>query len=493
MTNSLHIKELFSQTAIYGVGILLNRSLSFLLLPIYTYFFSPAELGLYNLIQSIWLFVILIYVYGMETSFIKFFIDAKEKENKKEIYSTTFILIAATSIIFSLAIYLFSGNIVSLFSFEDSEKAKYLMQILSLLLFFDTLSRFPLLLLRAELNAKTYIFISFLSLVVNLLMNVVLIIFLKFNVEAILYSYIVSVIFTLIIGLIITKKFIGFNFSFKRAKELVLYGNKFIYMGLFLLLIDISDRFFLKYFFDESVVGIYSANYRLASIMSLCIAAFRFSWTPYFLSIAENPDNKEIVSKIFTYFVFAGLFLFLLFTFFTEPIVKISFGKYSVLDIKYQSGLSIIPIVLLAYFFSGLFANLNVAPFYADKTSRLLIVTVEGIIINIVLNFILIPGYKMSGAALATLITYAIMFLHIFFISQKIYKINYDWKKIFKISFIAVIIYIIYYFVKSFDISNTILISINIFLMLLFIFSVSSLKLIQISSVKILFKRAALK
>ena len=385
------VKELFSQTAIYGVGILLNRSLSFLLLPIYTYFFSPGELGLYNLIQSIWLFVILIYVYGMETSLIKFFIDAKDDENKKEIYSTTLILITVTSIIFSTLIYLFAGNIVSLFSFDDNEKAKFLLQILSLLLFFDTLSRFPLLLLRAELKARTYFNINLVSLFVNILLNIIFIVVLKLNIEAILYSYFISVIFTLIIGIIITRKFFGFAFSFKRAKELVLYGNKFIYMGLFLLLIEISDRFFLKYFFDESIVGIYSANYRLASVMSLCIAAFRFSWTPYFLSIGDNPDNKKIISDIFTYFVFAGLFLFLIFSFFTEPLVKISFGSYSILNVKYQIGLSIVPMVLLAYFFSGLFANLNVAPFYADKTSKLFIVNAEGFLLNIILNFILNP------------------------------------------------------------------------------------------------------
>ena len=484
------VKELFSQTAIYGVGILLNRSLSFLLLPVYTHFFSPGELGLYNLIQSIWLFVILIYVYGMETSLIKFFIDAKDSENKKEIYSTTLILITVTSIIFSVLIYLFAGNIVSVFSFDDKEKAKFLLQILSLLLFFDTLSRFPLLLLRAELKAKTYFYINLVSLIVNILLNIIFIAVLKLNIEAILYSYIISVVVTLIIGIIITRKFFGFAFSLKRAKELVLYGNKFIYMGLFLLLIDISDRFFLKYFFDESIVGIYSANYRLASVMSLCIAAFRFSWTPYFLSIGDNPDNKKIISDIFTYFVFAGLLLFLIFTFFTEPLVKITFGSYSILNVKYQIGLSIVPMVLLAYFFSGLFANLNVAPFYADKTSKLFIVTAEGFLLNIILNFILIPKFQMNGAALATLLTYAVMFLHVYYISQKIYKINYDWKKITKIIFITIIIFAVYYVLKSLDTNSTLLILISLILIILYISLLSILKIINLSSVKILFKRA---
>jgi O-antigen/teichoic acid export membrane protein len=490
---SSHIKELLSQTAIYGVGILLNRSLSFFLLPLYTQFFSPGELGLYNLIQSIWLFIILIYVYGLETSFIKSFIDEKDSLKRKEIYSTTFILITTTSIFFSILIYLFAGNITALFSFDDKAKAEYLIKILSLLLFFDTLSRFPLLLLRAELKAKTYFFLTLISLIVNLSLNVIFIVFMKLNIEAILYSYIISVIFVLVIGIIITKKYIGWNFSVKRAKDLVVYGNKFIYMGLFLILIDISDRFFLKYFFDESIVGIYSANYRLASVMSLSIAAFRFSWTPYFLNIADNPDNKKIIANIFIYFVFAGLSLFLIFSFFTEPIVKMSFSGYNLLNIKYQIGLSIVPIVLLAYFFSGLFANLNVAPFYANKTSKLLLVTVEGFIINIILNFILIPKYQMTGAALATLITYASMFVHIYFISQKVYKIYYDWKKIGTMTLSAILIFLIFYIIKLTLLNNTLQILINIVLIAIFFTILSSLKIINLSNVKILFKKTDIK
>jgi len=169
--------------------------------------------------------------------------------------------------------------------------------------------------------------------------------------------------------------------------------------------------------------------------------------------------------------------------------VKITFGSYSILNVKYQIGLSIVPMVLLAYFFSGLFANLNVAPFYADKTSKLFIVTAEGFLLNIILNFILIPKFQMNGAALATLLTYSVMFLHVYYISQKIYKINYDWKKITKIIFITIIIFAVYYVLKSLDTNSTLLILISLILIILYISLLSILKIINLSSVKILFKR----
>lgn len=485
-----HIKELFSHTAIYGVGIMLNKILSFLLIPIYTYYFSPPDLGLYNLIQSLWLFIILIYVYGMETSFIKFFIDAKEDSIKTEIYSTTLILITLTSLTFSIIIYLFSGTISGTIGFENPEKGKYLIKILSILLFFDTISRFPLLLLRAELKAKTYFYLSVSSLFINLMLNILFIIVFKFNVEAILYSYIISVIYTLLAGLTITKKFLSLKFSFKEAKELLIYGNKFIYFGLFLLLIDVSDRFFLKYYFDESIVGIYSASYRLGTVMSLSIAAFRFSWTPYFLNISENPDNKKIISDTFTYFIFAGLFLFLFFAFFTEPAVRLSVGGFSLLDSKYYGGLVIIPIILLSYFFSGLFANLNVVPFYTNKTTLLLLVSLEGFVINILLNIILIPKYQMLGAAYSTLFTYVFMFIHMYIISQKLYKIEYQWKSISILVSSAVILFVIYFYIQNHSkLENMIKIAIYLFLLLIFPSISSIFKVVKISDVKLLIKK----
>jgi O-antigen/teichoic acid export membrane protein len=290
--------------------------------------------------------------------------------------------------------------------------------------------------------------------------------------------------------MIITKKFFAFNFSVKEAKALVTYGNKFIYFGLFLLLIDVSDRFFLKYYFDESIVGIYSASYRLGTVMSLAIAAFRFSWTPYFLNFADNPENKKIISEIFTYFIFAGLFLFLLFAFFTEPLVKMQIGGFSLLDPKYYGGLVIIPVILLSYFFSGLFANMNVVPFYANKTSILFLISLEGLLLNVILNVILIPKFNMLGAAYATLITYAVMFIHIYFLSQKIYKINYQWRRILILSAFSAFFFFAYYFIQNHsNLDLTIKLSIYFLFLVAFLAVSSILKIIKISSIKLLIKR----
>lgn len=490
MENKSHVKKLFSQTVIYGLGIMLNKSVSFILLPLYTKYFHPEQIGLFALIQSVSLFLGVVYMFGVETSFMKFFIDAKSDETKSEIYSSSLIFLSCSSIILSFLIYFNSGNIAGFFNFSEINESQYLIKVLSVLMFADTIYRFPLLLFRAQLNTKTFALINLLTFIINIIFNIIFIVFIKTGVEGIFYSYIVSVTVTFISGLFLTKKYLTMKISVSKIKELLIFGNKFIYIGLFILLIDISDRFFLKYFFDESVVGIYSANYRLASVMSLIIAAFRFSWTPYFLNLSENTDNKKIISTIFTYYIFAGLLLFLTFSLLLDSFVKISIFGYSFLDVNYWSGLKIVPVVLLAYFFSGLFATLNAAPFFTNNTDSILVITLAGLVINIIFNFILIPNMGISGAALSTLITYFTMFVIIYYYSQKIYKIQYEWKKISKLSFITVLSFVAGYFVVGkMNLSLELKSGINIMLIIISLIVTNYFKLIELNKVSILWKK----
>jgi len=483
-----HLKNLFSQTAVYGIGLLANKAVSFVLLPLYTFYFAPADLGSFNIAQSLWMFVILFYLYGLETSFIKLFIDGKDDNEKKTIYSTTLILILFTSLIFSAVLYLASGFLTDLIHYENREQGLLMMKIFPLVLFTDALFRFPLLLLRAELKAKQYLVLTLLSLFVNVSLNIILIAIYKFGVEAIFYSYIASVIVTFIAGFWVTRKHFAFSFSSAAAKRLAAYGNKFLYIGVFILLIDVSDRFFLKYFFGEETVGIYSANYRLASVMALLISAFRFSWTPYFLNLEKNSDNKRIISGIFTYLVFAGFLLFLFFAFFTEPIVKLSFGKFSILDPRYQGGLVIVPIVLLAYLFSGIYSALSVAPFYADKTGELFTVSLLGILMNAILNIILIPLYGMKGAAVSTAATYLFMLILLYIRMRKIYKIDFEIKKLFAIVILSAIIYFLYG-ILAYVTSGIILLIFSVLLLTVYIIFSKIFHVFNYTTVKSIFIR----
>ncbi len=490
METKSHTKELFSQTVIYGLGIMLNKSVGFLLLPLYTKYFSPGQIGLFTLVQSISLFLAVIYMFGMETSFMKFFIDAKDKKLKSEIYSSTLFLLSVTSIILSVIVFFNSDNITLMFGFSETDESIFLIKILSVLMFVDTLYRFPLLFFRAGLDSKTYAIINFLTFIINIICNIVFIVVLNKGVESIFYSYIISAGLTFITGLILTKNYLTLNITLSKIKELLVFGNKFIYIGLFILFIDVSDRFFLKYYYDESIVGIYSANYRLASVMSFLIASFKFSWTPYFLNLSSDPENKKIISSVFTNFAFTGLFLFLIFSVFTTLLTKIPFFGVEFLDAEFWGGLKIVPLILLAYLFSGAYSTLNAAPYFTNNTRSILFITLTGVITNIVFNVILIPLYDITGAALSTMITYFVMFISVYFYSQKIYRIEYEWSKIMKLVILTVIGFAMCYFViNESDMNIMVKLIMNALVIILYLAVINFLKIIELKKVSVLWEK----
>lgn len=488
--NTSHVKTLFSHSVYYGLGLFLNRSLSVILLPLYTDYFSARELGVYSLIFSLWIFLNILYMFGTETSFLKFFIDAKEQTEKARIYCTTLTMIAVTSAVFSAILYFASGPIAEFIRFDNIPQASFLIKILALLIFFDALSRYPLLLLRANLKAKVYAGLTAAALAINLSLNLVLIIGYNFGIEAIFYAYIASVIFTLLAGLIVTREYLLPKVSAELMKQLVSYGNKFIFIGIFVILISQSDRFFLKYFFDESLVGIYSANYRLASVMTLAIASFKFAWTPYFLNLAENPDSKKIIANVFTYFVFIALAIFLFFSFFTAPLAKASLFGMHILAPDYWSGLGILPLILGAYFFLGLSDNLNAAPFLKNKTSLLLIASAIAFAVNIILNFILTPALGMFGASWAILITYIIQFIALYIISQRIFPVKYHLGKLAAIFILTLIFFTGGMIVHSLqDISTKFIVLILASLFMVYLSTLQLTGIIDLRKLETLFKR----
>jgi O-antigen/teichoic acid export membrane protein len=422
------IRKIFSDTIIYTVGSVFNRLLPFLLLPIYTYYFKPELYGIFSLVYSFWFFVVVFYLYGMETSFQKHFIEAKSQEEKKVIFSSTLIMLFATSVIFSIIIYFLADFISS--KLTGSAQNAYLIRLLSLIFVIDVLYRIPMILINSEQRSKLYAGINAIGVIINVTANIVFIIYLKYGIVSIFYSYLISYTFVFIISLAYSSKYFGFVFNFARAKELFSSAQLFLYYGLFLISIDLIDRFILEYFKGTAEVGIYSACYRIGVVMNLVITGFKVAWTPFFLNMKEEENNKEIFSRVFTYFCYGGLIAFLTFSLLADDIVKINISGYTLLNESYWSGLVIIPYILLAYLFSGLYLNLTVASFFQNKIKYLIISSAAGCISNIILNFILIPQYSMIGAAIATVASYFIMFVVLYFFSQKIYKIHYEWGSI---------------------------------------------------------------
>ena len=423
-----HIKKIFSHSLIYGVGNILNRFLGFLLLPLYTHYFSPEQFGIFSLVYAFWFFAAVFYLFGMETAFQKFFVEAKEISEQKKIFGSTLILILISSIIFSGIIFILSPYISKLLT--GNYNSENLFKLLSILLIIDALSRFPMIVLNARERSKTYTVINISTVLINIFFNVLFIIIFRWGIESIFYAFIISYSYQFVISFISCIKYFSFIFDKAQIRSLTSFGISFLFYGLFLISLDLIDRFFLGYFKGEGAVGIYSACYRIGMAMNLIISGFRTAWIPFFLNLKDEENNKEIFSRIFSLFTFGAMLLFLIISLFANDIVQIKIGSITFLDQKYWSGMVIVPYILLAYFFFGLYTNLNIASYYENKIKYLIISTFAGCVSNIIFNLILIPPFSIMGAAIATLLSYFIMFIVLYVYSQKVYYIPYEWNKL---------------------------------------------------------------
>jgi O-antigen/teichoic acid export membrane protein len=172
---------------------------------------------------------------------------------------------------------------------------------------------------------------------------------------------------------------------------------------------------------------------------------FQYAWQPFFLTNAKEENAKELFSKVLTYFTIVGSLMLVMLSLFISDIVKINFAGISIIGAKYWEGLYIVPVILLAYLFNGLYVVFSAGIYIEEKSIYAPIVTGVGAITNVIANYVLIPQLNIMGAALATLLSYIVMALGYYFVTQKYYKINYDYYKLVKIALAVLFVGTVYY------------------------------------------------
>lgn len=467
------IKQLGKETVIYGLSTIIGRFLNFILVPFYTNVLKPDQYGIVTTIYAYIAFLNIIYSYGMESAYMRY-ASSLEIGSKKENFSTPFISIFLTSLLFSSIIHIFSEKIANLINIpiDFSVCIRYSAWIL----FFDALCIIPLSALRLEGKAMIFSTIKIVNIVVNVTLNIVLLLKFKLGVYGVFISGVASSALTFLMVLPIILKNLSFSFLKRLYIELLKFGLPYIPSGLSAIVIQVIDRPILKALTDDATVGIYQANYRLGIFMMLFVSMFDYAWRPFFLRNANNPDAKKLFSRVMTYFTLVGALLFILVSLLIEDFVKLKIlGRY-IIHPDYWLGLGIVPIVLLGYLFNGIYVNLIVGIYIQKKTKYLPYITGIGAIANILGNYTLIPILGMYGSAWATLISYLIMAISLFIAVQRIYPIRYEYERIAKIGVATALSFTLSYVTH---LKLTILLLFFIFLLGLRFFTKEEIKIVR--------------
>ena len=451
------LKKLFKHTFIYGIATVLPRMLNFLLVPLYTtdgVLSSEAEYGKVNIIFSYFVLFNVVLAYGMETAFFRYF---NKESNKKKVIGTSAISLLGSSLIFLLIGFFFREEVAVITGIKAE-----IIQLVLWILFLDALVIIPFAWLRAREKSLKYAIVKIVNVIINLGLNLFLLLLLKnlatdkgtffdrlyipdFEINYIFISNLVASGVTLLLMFPFYLK-ITYIFDLSLLKRMLRYAFPILIAGIAFSINESFDRILLDKLLPESIaeaeIGKYSACYKLAVFMTLFATAFRLGIEPFFFSHAKSKKPQETYAKITEYFVILGSVILLVVVVFSNPL-KALFLQSKI----YWEAMYIVPIILLANLFLGIYHNLSVWYKITDQTKFGGYFSVLGAIITLAFNFSLIPVIGYKGSAYATLAAYGSMAVISYLIGQKKYPIPYNLKKILAFLSISVIFSILSFYV----------------------------------------------
>ena len=451
------IRKFLGQTAIYGLSTIIGRLLNFLLVPLYVSLFDSTEYGKVSYLYALVVFLIVILTYGMETTFFRF----REKEHDpKEVFGTgAWSLLATSSLFLGLAL-LFRQPLAAAVHMPDHpEYITWFAAILAL----DAVVALPFARLRAEGRAFRFAVVKLTNIGLNIGFNL-LFLLAKVGYDpsiGIGYIFISNLIASAITFALLLPEARGLaaGFSMDLWKKMIAYSWPLMIAGLASAINEVADRQIMNFVLPKeeafSQIGIYSACYKLSIFMTLFIQAYRYGAEPFFFAKAKDLDARETYAELMNLFIIATSLIFVGLNLFIDPLSRVFIPNP-----EYYEGLHVVPILLLANLFLGVYINLSIWYKLSDKTINGAIISTVGAIITITLNFAAIPLYGYTAAAWVTLAAYAVMMIISLIWGQRAYPIPYDFKRMFGYLALSILVVVLAQRVLN----NTLRLNIGLFL-----------------------------
>jgi O-antigen/teichoic acid export membrane protein len=411
---------------------------SFLLVPLYTDLLPKTEYGKVSIIFAWMIFFNVILAYGMETAFFRFY---NKEPNKKAVVETSMVSVFWSSISFLFLALLFRNNVADWLGI-DSQYITYTIWILAL----DALVIIPFSKLRVNQKPLTYAVIKIGNVLVNLILTVVFLVFIPMLIKAnphgflhsvyvdnfqIGYIFLANIIASLLTFVVLFPDYVYLNWMIdsKLWKQMMRYGMPIMVAGIAFAINEQFDKILLSKLLPvtiaESEVGVYSACYKLGLFMVLYRTAYTLGIEPFFFSHADDKNAPKTYAMVTKYFVIFGSFILLSVIVFADL-----FKQLMIRDSSYWVAMKVVPLIILANFFLGIYTNLSIWYKLIDKTYIGAYISLVGAIITLLLNFLLIPSMSYYGSAIATLAAYGSMMFISYYLGNKYYPIPYDLKKI---------------------------------------------------------------
>jgi len=433
-----HLKRLFNQTVIYGLGDAIIKAIAFFLIPLYTRVLTKEEVGIIALINIIELILLLVLSLSLNSAVLKVFHDYKTEAEKRAVFSTALIFISIIGLAVLSLLFVNAKSVSEIF-FKTANYSVYLKFVFASV-FFNLFRLFGLAYLRSMEKPVHYSILNIVHFTFLVSFNIYHILILKQSILGVVKSSLFTAAILFVIVLTTVFKNIGFSFSKAILKRLLHFGIPIVPGTVAGWALTVSDRYLLNLFATPADVGLYDIAYKFGMILHMILVMpFRTAWLPFVFSIKDDENANRIYSVSLTYFLLAATLIFLLISLFAKEIIVL------VSTSAYLPGAKAIPLVALAYIFFGVYYIVDIGVLLKVKTIYYTIIAGIGAVVNISLNIIMIPQIGMMAAAINTTIAYFLIMMLMYFISKKLYPVTYETNRILKIIFLGCIIFVLGY------------------------------------------------
>lgn len=476
-----NLKSLAKDTVIYGMSSIVGRFLNYLLVPLYTAKMS-AESGGYGIVTNIYSYtalLLVILVYGMETTFFRY--STKEGENPQRVYSTILTSVGFTSFLFVTLVWIFLTPISSAIGY--AKHPEYI-SVMAVVVAMDAFQSIPFAYLRQQKKALKFASLKLLFIVLNIGLNLLYFVALpalykSFPAEVgyvynpsvgVGYVFYLNLVCTSIIMLCLLPELKGFKWHFDAdlLKRMLKYGMPILILGIAGILNQTADKILFPFIYKNAdtttQLGIYGAAGKIAMIMAMILQAFRYAYEPFVFSKSKDKDSKASYALAMKYFVIFTLLAFLVVMGYLDII------KYIIAP-DYWDGLKVVPIVMVAEIMMGIYFNLSFWYKLIDQTMWGALFSGIGCFVLILVNIIFVPAYGYMACAWGGVAGYGLAMILSYVIGQKKYPIDYPVKTLSGYVLLTVLFYSIMELIKFTGFITQI--SINSTLIIIFLFIIT--------------------
>ena len=447
----MNLKSLAKDTAIYGLSSIVGRFLNYLLVPVYTRVIM-AESGGYGIVTNLYAYTALLLAlltFGMETTLFRF--CNKDGEDEKLVYSTILRMVGGVAVLFFALVMLFLQPIAGAMGYaEHPEYIGCMAAIVAL----DAFQAIMFSRLRQQKRPVKFMMLKFAFIIPNILLNLFIFLVLPKMGAAhpelmeifVKYNYGVGLVFfanllctgLVTFGFVKEMKGITYGFDGSLAKRLLTYSWPLLILSLVGVFNQVADKI-LYPLVDKSPegmvqLGIYGACVKIAMIMALLTQAFRYAYEPIVFSGSRDKNSPETLADGMKYFVIFTLLAFLAVVVYL-PLIQLIIGG------DYRAGMAVVPIVMMAEIFMGIYFNLSFWYKLSDQTLWGAVMSAIGALVMVAVNIFGIPRWGYMACAWGGFAGYATAMLLSYFIGQKKYPIKYDMRTILGFFAFAIIIF----------------------------------------------------